>query len=102
MSNTQKNKIYLNQYLWNIFSYQHVEHISKQEAIEAFNTIKKNEYFVFYEDDEEALKLIDSKDIKADNFDNENDVYVVDKKMTWTYVHTHEEYCGPYFYKINS
>ncbi len=25
------------------------------------------------------------------------DVYIVDADFTWTYVHTHEEDCGPYF-----
>ena len=25
------------------------------------------------------------------------DWYLVDKDFTWTYVHTHEEDCGPYF-----
>ncbi|MGD9569380.1 MAG: DUF4275 family protein [Sedimentibacter sp.] len=100
LSNTQKNKIYLNQYLWHIFSYQQVEHLSGQEAVEAFNTIKKNECFAFYQHDNKALKLINSKNIKAEDFDNENDVYIVDNNMTWTYVHTHEYNCGPYFYKI--
>jgi hypothetical protein len=102
LSKSQKRKIYLEQYLWHIFSYQQVEHLSGQEAIEAFNTIKKNECFVFYQADDEALKLINSKDIKAEDFENENDIYVVDKNMTWTYVHTHESDCGPYFYKIDS
>ena len=100
--NTQKGKIYLNQYLWHIFSYQQVEHLSGQEAAKAFNLIKKSECLIFYQHDEAAIKLINSKDIKAEDFENENDIYLVDKNMTWTYVHTHEDSCGPYFYKINS
>jgi hypothetical protein len=28
-----------------------------------------------------------------------DDVYVVDIDFTWTYIHTHEEFCGPYFYQ---
>lgn len=63
---------------------------------------KKSECFIFYQHDEVAIKLINSKDIKAEDFENENDIYLVDKNMTWTYVHIHEESCGPYFYKINS
>ena len=97
LSNTQKNNIYLNQYLWHIFSYQQVVHLYGHGAVEAFNNIKKNECFVFYQDDDEALKLINSKDIKAEDFNNEHDIYVVDKNMAWTYVNTHEDYCGPYF-----
>lgn len=102
LSNTKKSKIYLNQYLWHIFSYQQVEHLSEQEAIVAFNTIKKNECFAFYQNRDKAIKLINSKDIKAKDFENENDIYIVDKNMNWTYVNTHEFYWGPYFYKINN
>lgn len=102
LSNTQKSKIYLNQYLWHIFSYQQVEHLSGKEAVKAFNTIKKSECFIFYQRDDVAIKLINSKDIKAEDFENEDDIYLVDKNMTWTYVHTHEDSCGPYFYEINS
>jgi hypothetical protein len=28
-----------------------------------------------------------------------HDWYLVDKHFTWTYVHTHEADCGPYFCK---
>jgi hypothetical protein len=102
LSNVQKNKIYLNQYLWHIFSYHQVEHLYGKEAVEAFNATKKNECFAFYQHDDKALRLINSKDIKAEDFNNEHDIYVFDKDMTWTYVNTHEDYCGPYFYKVNS
>lgn len=102
LSKTQKSEIYLNQYLWHIFSYQQVEHLSGQEAIEAFNFIKKSECFIFYQHDKAVIKLINSKDINAEDFDNEDDIYLVDKNVTWTYVHTHEDSCGPYFHKINS
>lgn len=30
-----------------------------------------------------------------------SDVYIVDKCFNWTYVHTHESTCGPYFCKID-
>ncbi|WP_429351212.1 DUF4275 family protein [Paenibacillus sp. 4624] len=40
------------------------------------------------------------KQIKAD-FDEQQDIYIFDKAFTWTYVHTHESMCGPYFYKID-
>lgn len=75
-------------------------YLSGPEAVEAFNNIKKNECFAFYQHENKALKLTNSKNIKAEAFDNENDIYVVDNNMTWTYVHTHEYFCGPYFYKI--
>jgi Domain of unknown function (DUF4275) len=35
--------------------------------------------------------------IKAEDFIDEEDVYVVDREFKWTYVKTHEEEYGPYF-----
>lgn len=102
LSNNQKGKIFLNQYLWHLFSYEQVEHLSRQEAIVAFNMIKKSECFVFYQRDDMAIKLINPKDIKGEDFETEDDIYIVDKNMNWTYVHTHEDHCGPYFYKIKN
>lgn len=102
LNKSEKNKIYLDQYLWHIFSYQKVEHLERGEAMEAFNNIKKDECYAFYQHDDILLKLNNLKDIKAEDFSSEEDIYIVDKSISWTYVHTHEEYCGPYFYKINS
>ena len=39
--------------------------------------------------------------MKKDDMDEE-DIYVVDKEFTWTYVNTHERSCGPYFSKIKN
>lgn len=49
--------------------------------------------------------LENTKRLKAEDITNSingyiDDVYVVDTDFTWTYVHTHEEFCGPYFYKL--
>ncbi len=38
--------------------------------------------------------------LKSSDFDMDPDVYVFDPFNRWTYVHTHEAQCGPYFYKI--
>lgn len=29
-----------------------------------------------------------------------DEIYIVDKHFRWTYVTTHESYCGPYFCKL--
>ena len=39
--------------------------------------------------------------LKVTHFAQEEDVYVVDENFTWTYVVTHENYCGPYFSKVD-
>ncbi|KGK90148.1 DUF4275 family protein [Clostridium sp. HMP27] len=102
LNNSQKHKIYLDQYLWHIFSYEKVQHLCGKDAIDAFNNIKKEECYAFYENDDKALKLANSKDIKAEDFNSEHDIYIVDNNMSWTFVHTHEDYCGPYFCRINN
>jgi hypothetical protein len=38
--------------------------------------------------------------VGSDFFADQQDVYLVDKHFTWTFVHTHEAECGPYFRKI--
>nr|WP_225941956.1 DUF4275 family protein [Sporosarcina limicola] len=39
-------------------------------------------------------------EIVAADFDDQQDIYIIDKDFSWTYVHTHESSCGPYFYKV--
>ena len=46
--------------------------------------------------------LENARRIKAEDIINEidgyiDDVYVVDIDFSWTYIHTHEYFCGPYF-----
>ena len=41
---------------------------------------------------------------KAEDFDHDfipfSDFYLFSPEGKWTYIHTHESYCGPYFYKL--
>ncbi|WJQ13241.1 DUF4275 family protein [Geobacillus stearothermophilus] len=48
---------------------------------------------------EEAYMLVNAENLRAEDLRREHDVYVVDPQFTWTYVQTHEYYCGPYFYR---
>ena len=47
-------------------------------------------------------KAATATNLKASDFDMEQDVYVVDSEMKWTYIHTHEIVCGPYFMREKS
>ncbi|PEY99555.1 hypothetical protein CN326_23300 [Bacillus sp. AFS018417] len=104
LSKSQKSKIYFYQHLWHVFSYNKIPCLEQQKARDAFNKVKKNGCYIFYQDKENALLLENAKSLKAENILKEingyiEDVYVVDADFTWTYVFTHEEYCGPYFYQ---
>ena len=100
-----KNKIHFKQHSWHVFSYEELECLEKQKAITAFNNQKKNEFYIFYQTEKNALMIENAKDISSEDVMNIRngyvDVYVVDKGFTWTYIVTHEESCGPYFYKLN-
>ena len=41
-----------------------------------------------------------AKSVVSTDFDSEQDIYIFDRNFSWTYVHTHESMCGPYFYKV--
>ncbi|MCP3764805.1 DUF4275 family protein [Domibacillus sp. A3M-37] len=104
LSKSQKGKIYFHQHLWHVFSYNKLSCLEEQKARDAFNKVKKKGCYIFYRDNQSVLLLENAKILKAEDIlkdvdDCLEDVYVVDKDFTWTYVFTHEEYCGPYFYQ---
>ena len=104
LSNSQKRKIYFHQHLWHVFSYNKLPCLEGQKARETFDKKKKDVCYIFYQDNEYVLLLENAKGLMAKDIINEingyiNDVYVVDKDFLWTYIHTHEYFCGPYFYQ---
>ncbi|OME88975.1 DUF4275 family protein [Paenibacillus sp. FSL F4-0100] len=70
------------------------------EARNAFNTENKDELYVMYQNSPSVLLYSNAKAIVAEDFDSQQDIYIFDKNFTWTYVNTHEDMCGPYFYKV--
>ncbi|NPC91861.1 DUF4275 family protein [Bacillus sp. WMMC1349] len=104
LSDQEKNSINLYDedglcgYLWHVFSYERRKHLKERQADIAFNEQSKQSCYVFYQHTDDALILENASPLTAEDFGNEEDVYVVDKEFNWTYVKTHETgYCGPYF-----
>ena len=104
LSDEEKKSIYLYDddgccgYLWHVFSYEKKKCLKKGQADVAFNEELKQSCYVFYQHTDDAFILEHASSLTADDFVNEEDVYVVDKKFDWTYVRTHETgWCGPYF-----
>ena len=93
-----KDKIYFDQYMWHVFSNNKLESKVEGTARSAFDQKKKNSVFVFYQRKEEAFYIECARNLKASDFDLDEDVYILDADYKWTYVHTHESTCGPYFY----
>ena len=89
-------------FLWHVFSYKMVPHLEKGEAVAAMKTADWSDVYIFEErfDGEAPMVQQVSGPVDTDFFAGKNDVYLVDKQFTWTYVHTHEADCGPYFRKV--
>ncbi|MGO4371237.1 DUF4275 family protein [Paenibacillus sp. 2TAB19] len=95
---TFKKEIYLEQYLWHLFSYKKLSGLAEAEAEDAFHTQDKGECYLFYQNRDHVLYIADASRLTADLLRMEQDVYVVDRDFRWTYVNTHESDLGPYFY----
>lgn len=108
LKQSEKEKIYLYGdryscgYLWHVFSYERRPYLLQTAASDAFDAVKKSKCYIFYQHSADVLIVEHAASLKAAHFANEEDVYVVDENFTWTYVVTHESYCGPYFSKVDS
>jgi len=104
LSDKEKKSIYLHNqggwsgYLWHLFSYEKKKCLKEEQADIAFNEESKQSCYVFYQHSDDAFILENASPLIANDFVNEEDIYVVDKGFSWTYVRTHETgWCGPYF-----
>lgn len=108
ISDEEKKSIYLFDnsgfygYLWHIFSSDKKDCLKDEQAEKAFNNEQKDHCYIFYQHSDYALILNNASMFIANDLINEEDIYVVDKEFSWTYVKTHETgWCGPYFSRKN-
>jgi hypothetical protein len=98
-------------YLWHLFSWKLVPCQEGDAARQALEAIPDETVYRFYYENPptgasrvkpmskaEALALADRSKEEYPSMHGA-DWYLVDKNFTWTYAHTHEDSCGPYFYK---
>lgn len=89
-------------FLWHIFSWEIIdkdEYLMGDSARKEFDKVDKFEakYFSLWEDNP-SLKLLE-KEMNSEYIDKFSEIYVVASDWSWTYIKTHEEDCGPYFYR---
>jgi hypothetical protein len=90
-------------YYWHIFSYERRDFLKEDKADIALNKERKKSCYVFYQHSDEAYILENANPLAANDFINEEDIFIVDKEFSWTYVRTHETgWCGPYFCRQKS
>ncbi|WP_342433514.1 DUF4275 family protein [Neobacillus sp. FSL H8-0543] len=104
LSDKEKKRIYLHHedglcgYLWHLFSYEKKDSLREDLAESAFDREPKDACYIFYQHSDYAVMINNASKLAASDLENEEDIYVVDKSFSWTYVKTHETgLCGPYF-----
>lgn len=91
---------YIDQFLWHAFSYNRIKGLEREAAQQALADEKKEVLYLFFndEDDTRCYRLENAESFNHEMLRYYEDIYVVDEDFAWTYVFTHEEHCGPYFY----
>ena len=104
ISKEDRKKVYFEQYKWHLFSYKLLDAITNDEAREAFNAELKDSVYLFEQHSKNAWLVENAHLFKAEDFDHNfipfSDFYLFSPEGKWTYIHTHESMCGPYFYKL--
>ncbi len=91
-------------FLWHIFSFELVPCLKGEKAKRAFDALTYDKAIMFksgyfFSGKPEIIDLQMIGKLTSDEIEN-TDVYITDPDYKWTYVHTHESDCGPYFIKI--
>ncbi|MCA1060344.1 DUF4275 family protein [Rossellomorea aquimaris] len=104
LNDEEKESIFLHSdryscgFLWHVFSYERTDRFVGEKAKQYFQKQSKKECFVFYQLKDDVLLLKNASGIRMEDLRDEEDVYIVDKEFTWTYVQTHDSgEFGPYF-----
>ncbi len=96
--NIHGNQLYAN-YLWHAFSYQLLPCITDKQATLAFDRTNKTSCYLLLNNSSIAYELHHCEKLTADIINQYDDILIFDLDFTWCYCHTHEAYCGPYFYQ---
>ncbi len=95
-----RESIHYHQHKWHMYSYEKQECLKEVAARKAFDSVSKDELYAMYQGASYIIQYSEADKVSAADFDSQQDFYIFDKSFTWTYVHTHEFTCGPYFHKV--
>lgn len=86
-------------FLWHIFSFDFLNGETEEKAKILFDQENKKTCVVVSNVDDIAYRLENAENITAELLEQFIDVTITASDFSWTYTKTHEEMCGPYFYK---
>ena len=100
----KRKEVHFEQYRWHLFSFELLKALSDDEARAAFDDEPKDSVYLFWQHRDQAYLVENAHLFKAEDFDHDfipfSDFYLFSPEGKWTYIHTHEIMCGPYFYKL--
>lgn len=105
LSNEEQKSIGMDRFLWHLCSWEKVNCLEKDAAIEAFNKQSKIKCTVFYQFIDEAYLVQNAQTLNVDElpYDQSHmfygDIYIMDWDLNWTLIMTHSDNSGPYFIK---
>ena len=104
VSKEDRKKVHFEQFRWHLFSFNLLEALTNDDARAAFDAEPKDTVYLFWQHTEKAYLVENAHLFKAEDFDHDfiphPDFYLFNPERKWTYIHTHEIMCGPYFYKL--
>ena len=96
--------VHFEQYRWHLFSFELLHALTDDNARNAFDAEPKNSVYLFWQHTNKAYLVENAYLFKAVDFDHNfipfQDFYLFSPEGKWTYIHTLEIMCGPYFYKL--
>ncbi|MGN0492499.1 MAG: DUF4275 family protein, partial [Acutalibacteraceae bacterium] len=86
-------------FLWHMFSFEFLNCVTEENAEKLFNRQNKRSCVIISNVFDAAYRLENAESLTADVLYQFIDVTVTADDFSWTYSKTHEDMCGPYFYK---
>ena len=84
-------------FLWHMFSFELLS--SESDPAARFNNADKSNCVIISNVDELGFALTSAERLTAEVLEDFVDVTVFAKDFSWTYCKTHENSCGPYYYR---
>jgi hypothetical protein len=88
-----------NCYLWHAFSYEVVPFEKAGIASELYDTQNRRKCVLLLNFEKIGFVLENTAAFTSEVLSQYNDIIITDFNYAWSYVHTHEECCGPYYWK---
>ncbi len=88
--------------IWHIFSWELLDksvYLVGDEARRAYDSTNKQNAICIDWFENKCTRPLSCDLYNANALDNRTEIYVAAEDFSWTYIKTHEENCGPYFFK---